>query len=117
MSAAPVGEGLLRLLGPVPCGESREFEPGEYVEYDDAILGFPMGAIAGILVAVRLRIFYPPACFVSALLGAIPFSAAPPSLNRIFRPPINRDGRSALLVLGDLDCGSRSDGPAARRCN
>jgi hypothetical protein len=47
--ATPVGEGLLRLLGPVPLGEVWNFLPGEYVEYEDQLL--PDGSHA--IVATR----------------------------------------------------------------
>ena len=36
--ATPVGEGLLRLLGPMPLGEVWKFRPGEYIEYEDQLL-------------------------------------------------------------------------------
>jgi hypothetical protein len=35
--ATPVGDGLLRLLGPIPSGEKWEFTLREHVEYDDRL--------------------------------------------------------------------------------
>jgi hypothetical protein len=38
VAAEPVGPGLFRLLGPVPQGESWQFEPGEVVRCEDRLL-------------------------------------------------------------------------------
>ena len=102
--ATPVGEGLLRLLGPIPFGEKWEFSPSEYVEYEDqllsdgthglviarsasrdpefwrrrrlyAILGLPVGAFVAIFWTAKLGLLYPAAYLVSATLGAVTFSA------------------------------------------
>jgi hypothetical protein len=99
--AAPAaGEGLLRLLGPVPIGETWQFCPGEYVEYEErdlpdnkkalvivrgasrdpefrrrratyAITGAVFGLFLGVFWAAKLGIVRLVGFVPSAILGAV----------------------------------------------
>jgi hypothetical protein len=103
--AIPVGDGLLRLLGPVPFGETWQFEPGEYIEYDNqeiapgrfeltavrsasgdpefrkrrwvyAICGIPVGIMAGAYWTTRIGILFPGVYIAACSLGALAFAYA-----------------------------------------
>ena len=109
--ASPVGEGLLRLLGPVPLGESWEFEPGEYVEYEDleiapgrhelvavrsasrdpefrkrrrlyALCAVPVGVVAAAYWTTSLGLFLPEAYWLACPMGAIPICICISTLGR-----------------------------------
>ena len=104
-SASPVGDGLLRLLGPVPFGETWQFLPGEYVEYENqeiapgryelaavrsasrdpefwrrrrlyAICGIPVGIVVGAWWAVRFGFRPPVAYIVACTFGGVAFGYA-----------------------------------------
>ena len=101
--AAAVGDGLLRLLGPVPVGEVWKFLPGEFIEYEDqllpggnrgivairsasrdpefrlrrrvyAALGFPVGTLATMFLTTRFGYFHPAWVVSWSLLGGLAFS-------------------------------------------
>ena len=101
--AVPVGEGLLRLLGPVPLGEVWRFLPGEYIEYEDqllpsgthgivatrsasrdpefrsrrrlyAVLGFPVGTLVTMYWTSRFAFFHASWFLLWSLLGGMIFS-------------------------------------------
>jgi len=103
--AKPAGEGLLRLLGPVPKGEEWRYLPGECVEYDDQVLpdgthglvvtgsasrdpefrvrriiyglfGSPVGSLVAVIWMLRMGVRVPYVYVLGALAGSITFALA-----------------------------------------